>query len=242
MRKPIIGIVPSYNMKNDDNDPYQDITKIVKMYTREVVKAGGIPIGLISPDSSMYTELCDAYLFPGGSKILPEYYPLMYDALDNKKPVLGICLGCQTIATFFNVLEDKKSNPDLQDNEIYDKYKIDNPYLIRLKDNSLHNHDISYDLEKIEAAKHEINITGHNTFLYDIYKEDILRKVSLHSSVIARTSKDLIVAARANDNVVESVEYHKDGNKFLGIMFHPEVMQDNKPFKWLVDSCKKEEK
>lgn len=242
MRKPIIGIVPSYNLSNEDNDPYQDIAKFVKMYIREVEKAGGIPIGLVSPNADIYTDMCDGYLFPGGAKILSEYYPLMYDALKNKKPVLGICLGCQTMATFFNVIEDKEKNPELLDNEIYDKYKKTNPYLIRLADNSLHNHDISYDESAIEAAKHEIKVLDHNTFLYDIYKEDILRKVSLHSSVIARTHKDVIVAARAEDDVIESVEYHKDGNKFLGIMFHPEVMQDNKPFKWLVDNCKKEEK
>lgn len=241
MHKPIIGVVPSYNMTNEDNDPYKDIAKVVKMYIREIEKAGGIPIALVSPNSKIYTDICDGYLFPGGMKILPEYYPLMYDALEKHKPLLGICLGCQTIGTFFNVLDDKKKDPDLLDNEIYDKYKISNPYLRRLEDNRMHNHSISYDEEVIENAKHDIYVTSHDTFLYDIYKEDHLRKVSLHSSVIARTPEDVVVAARASDGVIESVEYHKDGNKFLGIMFHPEIMQDNKPFKWLVDNCTKEE-
>lgn len=241
MKKPIIGVVPTFNLTNEDNDPYKDIAKFVTMYEREIVKAGGIPIGIISKDVSMYKDLCDGYLFPGGSKIISEHYPLMYDALENKKPVLGICLGCQTMGNFFNVIEDKEKDPDLNDNEIYDKYKISNPYLKRAINESMHNHKISKDKESIEATKHEINIED-NTFLHDIYKCSSMEVVSLHSNVIARTHRDVIVGAKSSDGVIESIEYHKDGNKFLGLMFHPEVIEDNKPFEWLVDNCKKEDK
>ncbi len=236
MKKPVIGIIPTYNLENKQNDPYEDRASFVRMYVEKIRECGGIPIGLLDTDAFLYMDVCDAYVWPGGNRILRDFYPILEDARRNKKPVLGVCLGSQAIATYFNILEDKEKFPDKTLEEIYQQEKEQNPYLKVLEDKRLHSHYVTKDQETIEKAKHKIQIKP-NTFLYDIYKTDTLNVVSLHSVIINRNSKDTIISSKAEDNVIESIEYHKDGNHFLGVQFHPEILEENKIFTWLIEKA-----
>jgi len=67
--KPVVGILPTYNLKNEQNDPYQDRASFVRMYAEKIKQCGGIPIGLLEQEVSIYKDLCDAYIWPGGNKI-----------------------------------------------------------------------------------------------------------------------------------------------------------------------------
>lgn len=237
MKKPIIGILPTYNLKNDNNDPYKDNASFVRMYANKIVECGGIPIGLLEQNVSMYKELCDAYIWPGGNKIWPEFNDALIDAINNNKPFLGVCMGSQAIATLLNVLEDQKTS-GLSYKETYDLNKKENPYLIPLEDDTLHNHTVTKEKESILNAKHKIKIKP-NTILYDIFKEEEQNVVSLHSIVISRVPSNLVVSAVSIDNVIEAVEYNIN---ILGVQFHPEIEEERKIFTWLVNKAKENEK
>lgn len=59
MKKPVIGIIPTFTV--NDNDPYQDKASFVSMYSEKIKESGGIPIGILG-DASLYTSICDGYL------------------------------------------------------------------------------------------------------------------------------------------------------------------------------------
>ena len=45
--KPVIGILPTYNLVNDANDPYQDRASLVGRYEEKIYERGGIAVGLL---------------------------------------------------------------------------------------------------------------------------------------------------------------------------------------------------
>lgn len=235
IKKPVIGILPTYNLTNEDNDPYLDRANFVNLYSDKIVAAGGIPIGLTDKNIEMYTSICDGYVWPGGGKIFREFNIALEDAIKFQKPFLGICLGAQAIATFFNILEDQEKTPQLSLEEVYQQNKSENPYLVRLEDSSLHDHYVTKEEESIERAKHPIQILK-NSFLYEIYKEESIRVPSMHTMIIPRTPHHLLVSAYSSDNVVEAVEYHENNNKILGVQYHPEILEDLRIFEWLIEN------
>lgn len=234
--KIVVGILPTYYYS--DTDPYGDNSHFVRMYEERVKECGAIAIGLLHNNLDIYKDMIDAYIWPGGSIITKDFYVIFDDILKNKKPLLGICLGSQAIATYFNILDDQKKQPHLSLMDVYDSNKLDNLYLKKLENDkkNLHKNMITKDINSINNGKHAIRIKK-NTFLYDIYKKDEISVVSLHSFAIARIPKDLIVSAKSKDGVIEAVEYHDDGNHILGLQYHPEVDNDHKPFIWLINNA-----
>lgn len=233
MKKMVVGIIPTFNIKNEENDPYQDQAKFVLMYVKKILEAGGLPIGILNNDSS-YMDICDAYLWPGGNKMQKDYIPFLQDVIKNKKPVLGICLGLQTICTCFNILEDQKEFSDKTYEEVYEENKETRPYLKKLEEGNIHSHYVTKELDSINSARHKIKIEK-DSLLYEIVKKEEIDVVSLHSIVIARTPKSLYLSAKAEDGIIEAVEY-KDF--VLGLQFHPEI-EDNKIFfEWLINKAK----
>ena len=54
--KPVIGIIPMYNLQNEENDPYLDRASFVRMYEEKIVSSGGIPVGLLHQNVEDYLE------------------------------------------------------------------------------------------------------------------------------------------------------------------------------------------
>lgn len=233
LNKPVVGIVPTYNLTNEANDPYQDRASFVYMYVSKITECGGVAIGLLDKNVLDYLPICDAYIWPGGNKILKEFYPIIEDVMKNHKPLLGVCLGMQAITTFFNVLEDKEKFPELSFKEVYDKGKEENPYLGLADNVPFHSHYVTKEEETINNARHEIKIKDRSTLksIYEVEKKEV---VSLHGYIVKRIPKILQVTAQTTDNVVEAIEY-KDF--ILGVQFHPEIEKDAKIFTWLVDKA-----
>ena len=236
--KIVVGIIPTYYFS--DTDPYGDNTHFVRMYEDRIKECGGIAIGLLHRDLDTYKDIIDAYLWPGGNIIIKDFYVVFDDILKNKKPLLGVCMGAQAIATYFNILEDQKTQPNLSLMEVYDSNKLDNLYLKKLDGDSfnLHKNEVTKEIESINNAKHYIKIEK-DSFMFDIYKTEELDVVSLHSYSIARTPNNILVSAKSSDNVIEAVEYHEDNNHILGLQYHPEVVKDYKPFIWLINNAYK---
>ena len=197
--KPVIGIIPTLHFTSEEeNNPYENQARFIRMYAEKIKKSGGIPIGILDENID-YTSICDGYLWPGGQKMLKEYAYLLEDALKNNKPVLGICLGAQTIATFLNILEDKEQDPSKSYEEIYEQNKEEKPYLKKLEENSGHRNYVTSDKESIDAARHKIHIEK-DSLLYQIYKTEELNVVSLHSFAINRVPACLNVLATSEDS------------------------------------------
>lgn len=114
MRKPIIGVTPSWDEK--------ECRQLVQPgYLESIKKAGGLALMLsltdCDEDIARYVALCDGFLFVGGPDVEPRYYgqerlavcgdacaprdtleiKLMEAALKADKPILGVCRGLQVL-------------------------------------------------------------------------------------------------------------------------------------------------
>lgn len=120
MKKPLVGIVVGYATDPRTNDPKGKL-QLGTAYVERVLEAGGESV-LVAPGSSpeFWSETLDALLITGGDDIDPSRYgqqphprhrpepagryeaeEALYRRMAGRKPVLGICYGCQ----FLNVVE-----------------------------------------------------------------------------------------------------------------------------------------
>jgi putative glutamine amidotransferase len=116
-RLPLIGIAP-YLIEPKPNRPF---VGTYRTYVRAVEAGGGLPV-LLSPNLKLvpfYVKILDGLLLTGGGDIHPKHYKRKIDPgarlhlspdertqfdlamtrafLKAGKPILGICLGCQTL-------------------------------------------------------------------------------------------------------------------------------------------------
>ena len=238
--KPIIGIIPTFPIE-ETNNPYEDRASFVRLYVNKIIASGGIPIGILEENIHDILPICDGFLWPGGSKIWKCFYEVLEHAIKTHKPLLGICMGAQAIATYLNILEDRKMTPELSLFEVYDKYKEENPYLTLLDEKKQEKHFHEITLENVDTARHLVSIKK-DSFLYDIYQTEELDVVSLHKMEIHRTSKDTLISAISEDEVIEAVECHQDNQHILGVQFHPEIEKSNAIFEWLIENTRRDYK
>ena len=236
--KPVIGIIPTFNINNPDNDPYLDRAYFVNLYEKMIAEAGGIPVGLLDLDINLYKDLCDGYLWPGGGYVNRYFFGLIEDALNNHKPMLGICLGMQALSIYFNVLEDQKLDPSKSLEDTYQANKETNPYLIKMDEEKVSHHDhyVTYDEESQNRALHNVLI-NKDSLMYDIYEKDVIQEPSMHTICVNRLPDSILVSAKTSDEVIEAIEI-PDSN-ILGVQYHPELIGDPKLFEWLINKASK---
>ena len=217
----IIGLVPRATLF-EDNIPHHDIFFFVNPYVQQIVKQGATPLGLLPADgyaSEDALALCDAFLLAGCNKIWPYHLQVIEHALAKHKPVLGICLGMQSIAAYFHVLDraealgmDRPVNiislfEEMKKERFMFTWPIEHHYLENVT------------RESAEKSRHSINVkTG--TRLYEILGTTEAEAVSLHSYQIAPVASRLQISAVADDGSIEGIEY---GRFIVGVQFHPEV-------------------
>ena len=169
MMKPIIGII--------GNEDYSYLEKncisVFENYRKAIIEYGGIPILILPPQLINYHEtqpkdninlteeqkndlirqikLCNGILIPGGHKIF-EYHKFICKYCNkNNMPLLGICMGMQTMCNYNNnniniKIEDGSHKSD-DDYVHYVKIKKDSKlYEILGEDkilvNSFHNYQV----------------------------------------------------------------------------------------------------
>ncbi len=237
--KPVIGITCDYLWD-------EDILKLNMAYCKAVYRAGGIPIVLpcISVDM-VWTLLSkvDGILLTGGQDVDPWYYSqvphhklgevnpfrdqmeieLCRQAIDEDKPMLGICRGMQVmnVAAGGTLYQDIKSQWELEC-LVSHSQKAPEWYGI---------HEVTLKLD---------------SRIRQIMGQEVIRVNSFHHQAVKKVAPSFCATGWSCDGVIEAIESGK-GNFAIGLQWHPERMyecNDNMlaPFKGLIQACKGETK
>lgn len=202
--KPIIGIISGVNKSNNlnFNNSYHSI----------IEKTGGKPINLTFKDDEYISEEilneCDGFLFQGGYKMDDFQLRILAYAYKNKKPILGICLGHQLIATYFSGFGSVNRISDLNN-----KINIDHYPKLAYKNKSFLAHKI---------------IIAKESYMYPIFGPELMVN-SRHIKVVTKVPKPFIISAKSPDGFIEGIEYINQNNYIVGVQFHPEDIDDLKP-------------
>jgi len=206
MKKPIVGIISSILGFNND-DPFADRYYVLNNYTKKLLECGMIPISIVFDDQKVIKEsleLCDGFVFPGGTIIRSYHFEVLDYAIKHNKPVLGTCMGMQIMGLY--------SVNNL--NEGSNLYKIEN---------DINHWPLNIMRKTIDTTAHDVNI-DKNSLLYDIFNVDKLAVNSLHNYGVREVGKNFRIVARADDNTIEGIEYISKDHFILGVQWHPEVV------------------
>jgi putative glutamine amidotransferase len=204
-----------------------------RTYVDAIVLAGGAPM-LIPPVQDEPTlralyERLDGLLFAGGGDIAPTHYgdephenlgmtdPLRDDAelpmarwaVDEGKPVLGICRGLQVV----NVAMGGTLYQDI-------------PSQV---ETALH-HNSSFEKEDWTYLAHPMRIDASSQ-LAGLLGTAEMQINSLHHQSLREVAPGLRPVAWAPDGVVEAVE-GRNGHFVIGVQCHPEALQGTTDTRW----------
>lgn len=183
-------------------------------------------------------DRCDGILFPGGGDIHPSYFnedmkewcqtpnavrdnmeEILYrKVIQQKKPVLGICRGVQTMNVF-------------EGGSLYQDMWKECPVFFKE-----HN-----DSARKEQKIHRVKLKK-GSLLNQIYGAESIGVNSMHHQAIKETAGSLITAGRSFDGAIEAIE-KKDYPFYIGVQWHPEHLAVNHPehqklFLAFVNACK----
>lgn len=206
MNKPIIGI--TFRASINDN---REIYKVNKSIVEKVKENGGIPI-LILEYNETILDICKGFIIPGGNTWNKLDESIILYALNNNKPLLGICVGMQALGNLMYFNSDKSDRT--------------------IKVNSISN--INHNILK-DCYIHKINI--NKGILFDILGKKEIEVNSRHNDTIVNNSA-FKVEAISDDNIIEAISLNP---LVIGVQWHPEDLQDensNKLFKYLIEKSK----
>ncbi len=235
MPKTIIGLIADYSEKNGySNHPYYALrTNYVEILNKLDATAIIIPFSINDIDN--YAQLIDGLILTGGENDIP---PILYgdlkihetvkfnklrtkfewkitkEIIKQKKPILGICGGMQLLNVVFggSLFQDINENFDS---------------------------NLEHEKKPYNEVAHQIYLE-RNSLLYQISgnKKTVGVNSSHHQSIL-NLGHDLIISAKADDNVIEAIE-HKFYPFMIGVQWHPEYLinqLDYKLFEAFIDSC-----
>lgn len=217
---PVIGITVAFEATPEHSPvPGTSLYYTNREYARAVELAGAVPIMLPAVEDKAVLQglldRLDALVVTGGVRPLPEdmltgpelpglkeQNPARYaydcrliaEALRRDMPLLGICRGHQMLN------EVTGGSLCLRIPEPHPHRQAGSP--------ALPAHDV-----EIEAG----------TLVYRIAGRRHLPVNSLHFQAVEKTGPGMVVAARAEDGVIEAIE-SKNHSFVLGLQFHPEKM------------------
>lgn len=197
-------------------------------YFLAATMVGAVPwmIPLLDDDLATLREIyerLDGLLIPGGVDINPAEYgegvrpecgnldpardrvelQLVRWAIEDGKPVLGLCRGLQII----NVAQGGTMWQDLASQNV-----------------AFHKHDYfpTAGFERDHIA-HEVDVMP-DTRLSQLLESTRCGVNSMHHQGIKELGRDLVVSARADDGLIEAVEGAGEGF-LVGVQWHPEVFE-----------------
>lgn len=217
--KPYIGITC-------DHDNETDRLQLRMAYCRSVLNAGGLPVLVPyagSEDMAAILAHVDGLLLSGGGDVDPALFAesphprlgrvnkvrdeveiwLCELAFSVNIPVLGICRGMQVmnIAAGGSLYQDLKSQWEMRELLEHDQTIADWRPI----------HDV---------------VVIKNSLLHKITGKSTLQVNSLHHQAIKSASCFYHISAKADDGVIEAIEFDKH-TFCLGVQWHPERMPDD---------------
>lgn len=240
MSKPIIGIIS--NREEVLDRPFLTKTSFNETYVKRIIEAGGIPIGIIFPNDEFNTDvldLCDGFVMQGGLNIYSSNINAVHYAFLNKKPILGICMGFQTMAGY-EYLRSKYGMFTYKDVSSFFKPEDEVDFIEK---KTGHDELNPFCLSKIEKSKHMV-LLDKNSKLANIFEKTYLNMPSVHSWCVKDDVfvKNTIykVVGRSDDDNIEAIESVTSNWWAIGVQFHPELEEDNLVlFKSLVNEAKR---
>lgn len=221
--KPIIGILPTSNYKVT-NDTFADTYRFGNNYIKKIVENGGIPLLIPLNDEKIILDslmLCDGLLLPGGNRVRPVNFEILDYFFRENKPILGICLGMQTLAMY----SVNKENNGVK-------------RIIKSIDNGVDHWPVELLRDNNETVVH-FDFIDKNSLLYSIFKEDKIKVNSVHKNTVTEVGSDFKISIMSEDGLIEGIEYLSNDNFIVGVQFHPEILpQFNNLFKVFIDKCK----
>ena len=222
MKKPVIGI--SGSLIIDDSGSFAGYKRsyVNNDYILSVIKNGGIPFIIPFNENEevikSQMEMVDGLLLSGGQDVNPHNYGeepmpklgdtfperddfeygLLKAALDQKKPILGICRGFQIINTFFK-------------GSLYQDLSYIGTDVLK------HN-----QVNSPSRVTHSVMV-DKTTKLFDIFGEEKIMVNSFHHQAVKALGEGLVISAKAPDGITEAIE--KLEYPFLvGVQWHPEML------------------
>jgi putative glutamine amidotransferase len=245
MRRPLIALPCDCRKLAESSYRFQAI-KFTYIEALEEVGCCPLLVPLIHDEERLRQlfNLADGILLPGGDDICPSYYGGIRDehhipchqlrdmiefkftkwAVEEKKPVLGICRGMQMI----NVALGGDLCTDVES-----------------VSNRKHQYEIKGEDWPWTALVDEIEVKA-DTVLSNILKTTKIQINSLHHQCIGRLSTKLKASGVSQDGTIEAIESHPDEEHFLlGLQFHPETLwkEDIRwlgVFRWLANAANKD--
>lgn len=225
-----IGIVPQADLLKTDN-MYDDKYHFVNTYIQRVTEVGALPVGVLPVNGRIQTQIleeCDAFILQGGKGIYGYQLDVIDYAVKHGKKILGICLGCQSVHTYFAIKEEIEANGWKE--SIADYYVMKKAEGATWIDPVADHRFPSLPRVLTDTVKHSVLIEK-GTHLYEILGKEEIPGASFHSFCIGTPSKYETVSGRAKDGTIEAVEV---GDKIIGTQFHPDVdSKTNELFVWL---------
>lgn len=192
--KPVVGIVA----RCEENENGSSMFYVFEDVRRSVVASGGNPLLLLPPQDLDYyktrvleypsfdkeeeemilkwIKMCDGIILPGGYKLTNFDRYIVEYATSNNIPILGICLGMQTLSC----------------------YK-ENINIIPIEDGHL-----NHKQESNNGVCHRVDI-NKDSLLYSILKKDNIMVNSFHKKQ-ATPNKYYEIVAYSEDGVIEAIE------------------------------------
>ncbi len=199
--KPIIGIVSNISI-NDE-------IKVNSNNVMAIELAGGEPIALITEAEdaigNSILDMCDGFLFQGGSYSSDFHYKIFEYAKKKNKPVLAICLGFQAMARYF-----------------FGAGSVDLISNLNLDSNIRHNLQVDE-----EIVMHDI-VINKDSYMYKIFGE-MIKVNSRHDKTVVHVEQPFKISAKTEDGIIEGIEFIDDENYFVGVQFHPEDLEEMFP-------------
>lgn len=219
--KPVIGILATSNYKQTD-DTFQDTYRYGNNYAKKILEMGGIPYFIPLVDEQVILEsfeLCDGLILPGGNRVRPYAFDTIDYFYKENKPILGICLGMQTLAMYSVKDEDKK--------------------ILKKIDNGVDHHPIELLRENNDTLAHKDYIKK-DSILFNMLGSDEVMVNSVHRSTITEVGRDFKISAESEDGLIEGIECSIEGKFVVGVQFHPEILpQFNCIFERFIGECRK---
>src|SRR5665213_28090 len=185
-----------------------DETVLRKLYDQcgGLLLSGGADLDPKTYKAARSTKQPKASTHPLQTKVSPrrdqQEVILLKWALEDDKPVLGICRGMQLI----NAVLGGSLHQDI-DNDVP----------------TAHNHQVSIDQRDFQHLAHRLEINP-DTRLHDILGVDSVATNTLHHQAIGRLGNGLVATAYAEDDVIGAIEL-PTASFVIGVQSHPEALE-----------------